>query len=85
MKTGSYVDVPKDLLKQIEKLEGLFTVDTAKLKEITDHFVNELEKGEWMPTDRPDDANVRRSQRKGGEHREFPSVWLWTRTHLSSP
>ena len=35
-------DVPKDLIK---KLEEAFTVDTATLKKITDHFVSELEKG----------------------------------------
>ncbi|KAK0668288.1 putative hexokinase [Cercophora samala] len=45
MSSGSFVDVPKDLLKEIKRLEELFTVDTAKLKQITDHFVNELEKG----------------------------------------
>jgi hexokinase len=33
------------LIKEIEQLEQLFTVDTAKLKQITDHFVNELTKG----------------------------------------
>lgn len=38
-------DVPKDLLEQIQRLEQLFTVDTAKLKEVSDHFVKELEKG----------------------------------------
>jgi hexokinase len=38
-------DVPKDLLDQIKELERLFTVDKAKLKEIRDHFVKELEKG----------------------------------------
>lgn len=38
-------DVPKDLLEQIEELERLFTIDQAKLKEITNHFVGELEKG----------------------------------------
>ena len=38
-------DVPKDLLKQIRELENLFTVDAAKLKEVTNHFVKELEKG----------------------------------------
>lgn len=38
-------DVPRDLLEQIAQLERLFTVDTAKLKAITDHFVKELEKG----------------------------------------
>lgn len=45
MEPGSYVDVPKDLLKEIERLEQLFTIDTARLKQITEHFVNELEKG----------------------------------------
>lgn len=38
-------DVPKDLLDQIKELERLFTVHPAKLKEVTDHFVKELEKG----------------------------------------
>lgn len=38
-------DVPKDLLQEIQKLEEAFTVDTATLKKITDHFVSELEKG----------------------------------------
>ena len=38
-------DVPKDLLDQIKELERLFTVDKAKLKEVTNHFVKELEKG----------------------------------------
>ncbi|KAH0548033.1 hypothetical protein GP486_008225 [Trichoglossum hirsutum] len=43
---GSMADVPRDLIEQIKRLEELFTVDTAKLKRITDHFVSELEKGE---------------------------------------
>ena len=38
-------DVPKDLLSEIKKLEELFTVDKAKLKAITDHFISELDKG----------------------------------------
>ncbi|RYP80330.1 hypothetical protein DL770_006277 [Monosporascus sp. CRB-9-2] len=42
---GSMADVPKDLLEEIKKLEDLFTVDTAKLKQITKHFVSELDKG----------------------------------------
>jgi len=42
---GSYVDIPKDLAKEMAQLEKLFTVDTATLKKITDHFVNELTKG----------------------------------------
>ncbi|KAI1134998.1 hexokinase [Hypoxylon sp. FL0543] len=42
---GSMADVPKDLLSEIQRLEDLFTIDTAKLKQITKHFVSELEKG----------------------------------------
>ena len=38
-------DVPKDLLAEIKKLEELFTVDSTKLKQITNHFVSELDKG----------------------------------------
>lgn len=43
--TGSMADVPKDLLQEIERLERLFTIPKEKLKEITSHFVKELEKG----------------------------------------
>lgn len=43
--TGSMADLPKDLLAEIKNLEEAFTVDTAKLKAITKHFVSELEKG----------------------------------------
>ena len=46
---GSMADVPKDLLDQIRELEDQFTVDAAKLKEITNHFVKELEKGTLAP------------------------------------
>jgi hexokinase len=38
-------DVPKGLLEAIGDLEKLFIVDQAKLKQITDHFVGELQKG----------------------------------------
>jgi hexokinase len=38
-------DLPKDLLEEIKKLEKIFTVPKEKLKEITAHFVSELEKG----------------------------------------
>lgn len=40
-------DIPKDLLDQIKELERLFTVDKAKLKEVTDRFVKELERGTY--------------------------------------
>jgi hexokinase len=32
-------------MAQIERLEDLFIVDIPKLKEISDHFVNELKQG----------------------------------------
>ena len=47
MALGSVVDAR--LQKEIEQLERLFTIDTEKLKKITDHFVNELERGELHP------------------------------------
>ena len=40
-------DVPEDLLEQIKYLEKMFSVDTAKLKQVTDHFVKELAKGRF--------------------------------------
>lgn len=48
MASGTLDNIPKDLRKEIEHLERLFTVDGAKLKEVTNHFVNELEKGEHL-------------------------------------
>ncbi|KAI9645514.1 hexokinase [Ciborinia camelliae] len=42
---GSMAEVPKNYLEQIKELERKFTVDTAKLKQITEHFVSELTKG----------------------------------------
>lgn len=42
---GSFADVPKDLMAQINRLEELFLVPTEKLKQISEHFVHELEKG----------------------------------------
>lgn len=37
--------MPQDLLAEIKHFEEIFTVDTAKLKQVSDHFVKELEKG----------------------------------------
>lgn len=55
--SGSMADVPKDLADEIHKLEKLFTVESAKLKEITDHFVSELAKGEpYCSVDYRDDC-----------------------------
>jgi hexokinase len=47
MALGSLENAPKDLLNEIKTLEELFMVDTPKLKQITEHFVNELTKGEF--------------------------------------
>lgn len=44
---GSKADLPKDLLAQIEDLESMFMVRADKLKEITDHLITELDKGEY--------------------------------------
>ncbi|KAK5078440.1 hexokinase [Lithohypha guttulata] len=38
-------DVPQDILSEIASLERLFTVDTEKLKEITEQFIDELHQG----------------------------------------
>jgi hexokinase len=38
--------MPDGFLEQIKQLEDVFTVDAAKLKQIVNHFVKELEKGE---------------------------------------
>jgi hexokinase len=46
---GSMAEVPKDLQNQIKEFEDLFTVDCTKLKQIVDHFVHELEKGQFLP------------------------------------
>lgn len=46
--SGSMADVPKDLLQEIKRLEELFTVDKAKLKSITAHFISELDKGKLL-------------------------------------
>lgn len=42
---GSLADVPQNLLDEVKHFEQIFTVDTAKLKQVSDHFVKELEKG----------------------------------------
>ncbi|KAL5332594.1 hexokinase-domain-containing protein [Aspergillus crustosus] len=45
VRRGSTSDLPQDLLEQIKHYEEVFTVDTASLKKIVNHFVKELEKG----------------------------------------
>lgn len=43
--TGSMAEIPKNLQAEIKALEEQLTVPKEKLKQITDHFVKELEKG----------------------------------------
>jgi hexokinase len=43
--TGTFHAGSPSLAAQIERLEELFTIETPKLKEITDHFVHELTRG----------------------------------------
>lgn len=45
---GSMTDVPEDLLEQIKELERLFIVKKDKLKDITDSFIQELTKGDYL-------------------------------------
>lgn len=42
---GTFSDVPQVILDEIHSLEDLFHVSGDKLREITDHFVTELDKG----------------------------------------
>lgn len=42
---GSMADLPQNLQAQIKEFEEIFTVDTAVLKKVVDHFVKELKKG----------------------------------------
>ncbi|KAF2724322.1 hypothetical protein K431DRAFT_301043 [Polychaeton citri CBS 116435] len=42
---GSMADMPTNLVDEIKHLEEIFTVDTNKLKTISDHFISELDKG----------------------------------------
>jgi hexokinase len=44
-RAGSFIEIPRTYLKEIEHLEQVFSVSTAKLKEITDRFQHELERG----------------------------------------
>ena len=46
-------DVPQNLVQAIEDLERLFIVDGEKLKQITDHFIGELQKGLDGPANIP--------------------------------
>ncbi|OBA20900.1 hypothetical protein METBIDRAFT_41349 [Metschnikowia bicuspidata var. bicuspidata NRRL YB-4993] len=42
---GTFTDVPQALLDEVHALEDLFHVSGDKLKQITEHFVGELDKG----------------------------------------
>lgn len=42
---GTFTDVPESLINEMHKYEELLTVPAEKLKEITEHFILELDKG----------------------------------------
>lgn len=42
---GAFTDVPADLLADLQTLEDVLTVSGDKLREISEHFVTELDKG----------------------------------------
>lgn len=42
---GTFTDVPAEWMEELHKVEGLLTVSAETLKNVTDHFVSELEKG----------------------------------------
>ena len=74
---GSLNDVPGDLLGEIKRLEQMFIVEAPKLKEITNHFIDELAKGSLpskcclMPMELTD-ARPERGRRK---HCQFCQVY----------
>ena len=68
MGVGSMADVPDDLLEQIKYLERIFTVDQTKLKEVTNHFVKELEKGKSPCPVAPEPKPLTRTR---------PQRWRW--------
>ncbi|SCU95615.1 LADA_0G16534g1_1 [Lachancea dasiensis] len=45
VRKGSMADVPASLMEQITRFEEVFTVPAEKLKEVTERFVGELNKG----------------------------------------
>ena len=67
-------DAPKDLLEEVKKLEEMFIVGTPKLKEITSHFVSELEKGKstTSPGLIGETLTLCRSECRGRQHCMFP-------------
>lgn len=56
-------ELPQNLLEPIKEFEKAFTVDRSKLKEIVNHFVKELEKGETTDPPIIRIANKNRSER----------------------
>lgn len=48
-RAGSMTELPKGLLEASKVLEDHLTVPASKLKEITHHFISELDKGRLHP------------------------------------
>lgn len=45
-------EIPPDYVPEVQRIEDMFTVTRDKLKQITEHFVGELEKGSVVPSPR---------------------------------
>jgi len=73
MSTGSRSQIPSDLNAQIQHLEEQLTVSTEKLKEITEYFVSELERG---LSAQDGDHIVRTVEAARGLHTDFHSLWF---------
>lgn len=50
-------NLPQPLLEAVKELEGHFTVKTDRLKAVSEHFKNELEKGVFSEVMKADSAS----------------------------
>lgn len=69
-RVGSFADVPQNLIEHIKTFEDLFTVDGGKLKQVSDHFVKELEKGKSDHYPASTSLTNSRSQRPRRQYRK---------------
>jgi len=64
-------EIPEDYVREVKRVEGMFAVTKDKLKQITHHFVGELEKGRAVRSyriprsGRQADSGLSRTQRRG--------------------
>lgn len=56
--TNREYSLPSELQKELQSLEEIFTVDAAKLKEISKRFGEELQEGRWRVLSRSECATL---------------------------